>query len=337
MLTLLAILGRLRRHHVAALLAVATASIVVGAVLFSISQHVSLGTALYWAVTTATTVGYGDVTPHSATGRAIAVGLMLTTIPVFGAIFATLAGMAALVQIRRLFAMEHKPPTGSFAVVYGMHAAVPKILAELAKSGCAVVMVADIDPATVPPGVDLIAGDPTNEDVIRSSHPERAQQALVAGTADGDVLVTCVALRALAPSLPVSALTQSPKVAQALRELGVARTVSGDDLVGHTLAKCLEAPHTADLLLRLVDSDTYRIQEVEAGGSEVSRRLSEVRGDTRRMVLGLAHRDAVTLGVDEDPIVEPGDRLLVLSLAARSSEPSRHRMLRSGALRHPTG
>ena len=54
-------------------------------------------------------------------------------------------------------------------------------------------------------------------------------------------------------------------------------------------------------------------------------------------VLGLAHRDAVTLDGDEDPIVEPGDRLLVLSLATRSSGPSRRRVLRSGAPRHPTG
>jgi voltage-gated potassium channel len=38
----------------------------------------SLGLAYWWAVTTVTTVGYGDVVPESAGGRIVASGLMLT-------------------------------------------------------------------------------------------------------------------------------------------------------------------------------------------------------------------------------------------------------------------
>jgi voltage-gated potassium channel len=37
----------------------------------------SLGLAYWWAVTTVTTVGYGDVVPESAGGRLVAAGLML--------------------------------------------------------------------------------------------------------------------------------------------------------------------------------------------------------------------------------------------------------------------
>jgi voltage-gated potassium channel len=314
MLIFLRIVGRLRSHHIATLLGLAGMSILIGAVLFAVTQHVSFWTALYWAVSTATTVGYGDVTPHNPAGRAVAVGLMLTAIPLFGAVFAVLAGMAALVQVRRLFAMEHGLPAGKYAVIYGMHSAVPKILDELAKVGRSVVLVADVDPASVPSGIRLIAGDPTNEAIIRKSHPERAQEALVAGADDGDVLVTCVALRTLAPNLPISALTQSPKVAQALRELGVPRTLSGDDLVGHTLAKSLETPHAAELLLRLVDSDTYRIEEVPVDAAAVSRRLSEIRGQPRVLVLGLVHDEQVTLGIEDDPVIDRDDRLLILSL-----------------------
>lgn len=75
--------------------------------------------------------------------------------------------------------------------------------------------------------------------MIRKSWPEGADEALVTGTDDGDVLVTCVALRSLAPELSISALTQFGKVAQALHELGIPRTLSGDDLVAHTFAKTL--------------------------------------------------------------------------------------------------
>jgi voltage-gated potassium channel len=38
----------------------------------------SIGLALWWAVVTVTTVGYGDVVPESAVGRVVATMLMLT-------------------------------------------------------------------------------------------------------------------------------------------------------------------------------------------------------------------------------------------------------------------
>lgn len=65
MLTVLALLGRLRAHHVVALLALAAVSIIVGAGLFAVTQDVSFATAMYGAITTATTVGYGDVLPRT--------------------------------------------------------------------------------------------------------------------------------------------------------------------------------------------------------------------------------------------------------------------------------
>ncbi|MEH3140201.1 MAG: ion channel [Mycobacterium kyogaense] len=49
------------------------------------------GEALWWAMTTITTVGYGDLTPVSPTGRVIAVLLMIGGISLLGSITATLA------------------------------------------------------------------------------------------------------------------------------------------------------------------------------------------------------------------------------------------------------
>ncbi|MGN5732021.1 potassium channel family protein [Arthrobacter psychrochitiniphilus] len=51
----------------------------------------SFGDAAWWAIVTITTVGYGDLSPVSATGRFIAVGLMIGGIALLGTITATLA------------------------------------------------------------------------------------------------------------------------------------------------------------------------------------------------------------------------------------------------------
>jgi voltage-gated potassium channel len=47
--------------------------------------------ALWWAVTTITTVGYGDRFPMSSAGRGVAVVLMIAGIAMFGVITASIA------------------------------------------------------------------------------------------------------------------------------------------------------------------------------------------------------------------------------------------------------
>jgi voltage-gated potassium channel len=51
----------------------------------------TFGDALWWALTTVTTVGYGDRFPVTGTGRAVAAGLMLSGIALIGVVTATFA------------------------------------------------------------------------------------------------------------------------------------------------------------------------------------------------------------------------------------------------------
>jgi voltage-gated potassium channel len=51
----------------------------------------SFGKALWWSITTVTTVGYGDVYPVTNTGRVIAVLLMIGGISLVGVVTAALA------------------------------------------------------------------------------------------------------------------------------------------------------------------------------------------------------------------------------------------------------
>jgi voltage-gated potassium channel len=81
----------LKRHSRAlATLWVAVVLDALGGVAFALVEHRPLGDGLYWALTTATTVGYGDITPHTVAGHLIAIAVMMTVVPLFVAVFSLL-------------------------------------------------------------------------------------------------------------------------------------------------------------------------------------------------------------------------------------------------------
>ena len=55
------------------------------------AQITTLDDALWWAVVTSTTVGYGDVVPATAVGRGIAALLMLTGVGLLSVVTANIA------------------------------------------------------------------------------------------------------------------------------------------------------------------------------------------------------------------------------------------------------
>jgi voltage-gated potassium channel len=79
-----------------------------GGLLFaSVEPRVGLGDGLYWAVTTVTTTGYGDIVPRTDTGKALAVYVML----VGAAFLAILTGAIA----QRFVGRWQRAPSGTAA------------------------------------------------------------------------------------------------------------------------------------------------------------------------------------------------------------------------------
>jgi Trk K+ transport system NAD-binding subunit len=242
---------------------------------------------------------------------------MLTAIPLLAGAFAIVSGAAAAAGIRRVLNMRTTFPDGTYRLIVGMSPTVPSILDELAGAGIPVVHVADVDPASARSGVHVVRGDPTDEAVIARARPAGAEQALITGTNDGDVLIGAVLLRKQAPSLIITALVDSPSVREALHDLGVQQTVSSRELVSRALAAALETPHAGEMLSQLVGQrDTFA--EVEAGAGAVGRPLSAIRNERAGLVLGLVRDGEFTLGLADDPVIAAGDRLLVAEAAKKA-------------------
>ena len=74
----------IKANRVYYLLIISTATIVIGAVIISMIEEISIGDALWWSFVTFTTVGYGDVILKTKLGRSIAVIIMIFGIGFIG-------------------------------------------------------------------------------------------------------------------------------------------------------------------------------------------------------------------------------------------------------------
>lgn len=91
-----ALLGTRRLLNVDFLLVYALGMVVIAATVVTTAERgqdtiETFPDALWWSIVTVTTVGYGDMTPATPTGRAMAAFLMLTGIGLFGGLTANLA------------------------------------------------------------------------------------------------------------------------------------------------------------------------------------------------------------------------------------------------------
>ena len=79
-----------------------------GGAAFAAVENTSTGDGVYWAVTTMTTVGYGDIKPETAGGKVIAVAVMLVGIGFLTLIIGAISQRFLMPSIEEVEDVEHE-------------------------------------------------------------------------------------------------------------------------------------------------------------------------------------------------------------------------------------
>ena len=324
-------LAFLHRENLFRLMGVIVVLVLVGAVgLTSFEENRPFPDALWWAIVTVTTVGFGDISPVSLGGRLVGAVLMMFGIGVLGMFTATIAGVFVEKRLRKERGM------GSYAledhiILCEWNDRTREILKDLradARAATApIVLVADID---AKPVVDehlyFVRGGLTEEHLKRAGIEKAAtvvivgDRSLASGARDAKAVLSVLTVESLNPDVySIVELTSEENVRHCERahadEIIVGAEFSSRVISTATLDHGISTV-LRELLSAQVGHDLITVPVPQALGG---RRFFDVLGNLKRdqgmIALAILRHGsgAVETNPESDTIVDSDDRLVVVS------------------------
>nr|WP_260408048.1 ion channel [Planomonospora venezuelensis] len=179
------------------------------------SEIAEPGTYWWYFVVTAATVGYGDISPETAAGRAIGVYVIVGGIAALTTLFTKLAGALERAKGKRMQGAVTIGASDHIVLLGYTPGRTERIVDELVGDGpCEIVLCAWDDVAAHPMpdrDVEFVRGDLTAEEVLRRAGVQRAHTVLVDVRDDNE---------ALAVTVTADHVAQGAHLVVALRDLG---------------------------------------------------------------------------------------------------------------------
>ncbi len=279
----------------------------------------SVPSFLYWYATTASTVGYGDLSPKSDAGRiAVALFVMPGAIALFTVSVArAFAGVSARWRRRRMGLGDYRGMRGHIVLIGHDPERTPRMIAEIVADGQGheLVLVATED----------LAGDWTTHRFVRAASltaptdlaragVARAERIVVYGPSDAETLAATLAATALNERGHVVCFLRDPDTARLLNahcpQVEVVLTPTVELVV-----KALSDPGSSRLIAQLAshtdDGGTLYATTARIGGSfdDAARALRERGG----ILVATCSKSGNSPVFDPDATVATGDRLFYIA------------------------
>jgi voltage-gated potassium channel len=158
-----------------------------------------LVSALYYAMVTMSTVGYGDITPQTTEAKLFAVSIIVLGVAVFAtSLTAVIAPLVTRSLQRIVNRKDKRMQRENHFVVIGKTPLAVNTWRELARRGHPVTRLLRQEPETgVPDDVDMVIGEPSDSDVLRKAGADKAQAVLAMLDDDSENAFVVLAVREL--------------------------------------------------------------------------------------------------------------------------------------------
>jgi voltage-gated potassium channel len=300
-------------------------AILVGTVVFHRLEGWSILDSLYVTAQTVTTVGYGDLTPRTAVGRAFASVFMMVGVGIV--LYALTTTVQTIVQSELVAAMGQRRRSRKMSklrnhfIVCGAGRVGSHLVRSL-KGASAPFIVIESNPKRVSEltdmGVAVLVRDATLEESLREAGVLHARGLATCLPDDANNVYVVLTARDLNPKLHIVARAAAEQAEVKLIRAGANRVVAPTIIGGHRMAMALTKPAVGDFIDSITANELelgFEQLEVDASSSLVNRKLSEtnIRSELDIVVVSIRRNDGrIIFNPSGEAVIESGDMLIAI-------------------------
>src|SRR5215813_4504695 len=259
--------------------------VVIGTIVFHLLEGWSIPDSLYATAQTVTTVGFGDIVPHTFYGRLFASFFMLFGVGIV--LYALTSTVQSIIQSEMLSTFGHLRRSIKMSklrdhfIICGAGRVGSHLIRGLKGSNDPFVVI-ESDPKKVEElsdqGIAVLVRDATLEESLREAGVEHARGLATCLPDDADNVYVVLTARDLNPGIHIVARAAAEQAESKLMRAGANRVVAPTIIGGHRMAMALMKPAVGDFLDSVTANELelgFEQLEVDPISSLVSRKLSE--------------------------------------------------------------
>lgn len=304
------------------------AAIMVGTIVFRALEGWSILDSLYVTAQTVTTVGFGDLAPHTVYGRAFATVFMMVGVGIV--LYALTSTVQSIVQSELLATFGQRRRSRKMSklrnhfIICGAGRVGSHLVRSL-RSANDTFIVLERDTRKVEEltdlGVAVLVRDATLEESLREAGVEHARGLAACLPDDADNVYVVLTARALSPNLHIVARAAEEQAESKLIRAGANRVVAPTIIGGHRMATALTKPAVGDFLDSITANDLelgFEQLEVEPVSTLVGHKLSEtnIRSELDIVIVSIRRGDGkIVFNPSGEARIESGDMLIAIGKA----------------------
>jgi len=306
-------------------LAAVGVAIATGTIVFHLLEGWSIVDSLYATAQTLTTVGFGDIVPHTVYGRVFATVFMLAGVGIV--LYALTSTVQTIVQSEMLLTfgqLRHSLKMRQLRdhfIICGAGRVGSHLIRGLKNTDDPFIVI-ERDRQNVEElmdqGIPVLVRDATLEESLREAGVEHARGLAACLPDDADNVYVVLTARDLNPDLHIVARAAEEQAESKLIRAGANRVVAPTIIGGHRMAMALIKPAVGDFLDSVTANDLelgFEQQEVEAGSQLVGRKLREtvIRSELNIVVVSIRRSDGkLIFNPSGETQIENGDLLVAI-------------------------
>ncbi len=296
----------------------------------------SVTDALWYAIVTLTTVGYGDFYPVTPWGKVTGLFVILGSLGVIGYFIGEISS--------RINIYMEKKKTGFFGTDFEDHYMIigwsdfgRKVADQIFPAGHKIAfitnskndleLIKDLYPHDQCFGM---FADYNNMQAYGKVNIEKTKAVFVNFMEDTETLVFVLNLKKEYPNLNIIVNCSNPDLKETLISTGITHVVSRSEVASRMVASYLFEPHVAeyteDLISTSIEHEDQDIQQFKVTGQNPYKGMSyidafvQMKKEINVILIGLVINEKVIKNPTDDQIIEPGQYIIVISVGSNKGQ-----------------